>query len=672
MPHTLADRLARRDAERFVGRAAELELFEGLLAGDGTTSVVLLHGPGGIGKSTLLREVARLAAVRGWSPLLLDGRELAPVPGELEAVFTAAREEDRPIVLLDTYERVSDLDEVLRQRLVPALPERSIVVLAGREAPAPGWFTDGWEHLTRAHRLGPLTADEGRDLVRGLGAVDESTVASLVAWSVGSPLALTLATAVAQREGQWDGRDFAQRPEIVEMLVRRLAQAQVEDEHADVVAVAAIARVTTAAMLADALPSRDPNADYRWLRAQAIAEPVGDGLAMHELVRRAVHGHLLATRPERERELRRRIADHLFARAAAGEPRLTIDLAELIRSPTVRWGFGAEGAIGVHADALRPGELDDLPDAVLARGSDVWWAATRKLADASPEHFVVARDAHEQLCGLGVAVTPANASPGTLADPFVGDWVRHAQQHVPDGNAMVWRDSLDLTAPEQGDLGSRVLAVLNTAAVLRSGLANPRYFYVPINPINAASVAFAEESGSRRVPELAVQVGDLRHDCHVIDYGPDGVLGSQRDTIYAELGLPRVGAVGGAGEPPGAAVRPIAVTAADVQQALRDLDRPSRLAVGPLAHAVGGADPAAAVRALLVRAADQAFGAGAEEALMRDLVQRAYVDHRTSHEDAAHELHVSRATYFRRLRQATSRVADYALASLAARGRSAA
>ncbi|MFA4929171.1 MAG: ATP-binding protein [Patulibacter sp.] len=668
MPPTLADRLARRDAERFVGRAAELELFEGLLAGDGSASVVLLHGPGGIGKSTLLREFARLAAVRGWSPLLLDGRELAPVPGELEAVFTAASAEDRPVVLLDTYERVSDLDEVLRQRLLPALPARSIVVLAGREAPASDWFANGWEHLARAHRLGPLSADEGRALVRGLGVVDEPTTASLVAWSVGSPLALTLATAVAQREGHWDGRDFEQRPELVEMLVRRLARAQVEDEHADVVAVAAIARVTTAALLADALPSRDPNEDYRWLRAQAIAEPVGDGLAMHALVRRAVHGHLLATRPERERELRRRIADHLFARAAAGEPRLTIDLAELIRSPTVRWGFGAEGAVGLHADALRPGELDDLPDAVLARGSDVWWAATRTLADASPEHFVVARDAHEALCGLGVAVTPANASPGTLADPFVGDWVRHAQQHVPDGDAMVWRDSLDLTTSERGDLGSRVLAVVNTAAVLRSGLVNPRYFYLPINPINAASVAFAAESGSRNVPELAVQVGELRHECHVIDYGPDGLLGSQRDTIYAELGLPRIAAEAAPAGAPSAVVRPAAVSVADVQQALRDLDRPSRLAVSPLAAAVGGEDPSAAVRALLIRAADQAFGAGAEETLMRDLVERAYVDHRTSHEDAAHELHVSRATYFRRLRQATVRVADYALASLASQG----
>jgi predicted ATP-dependent serine protease len=102
VPTTLADRLAQRDAERFVGRAAELALFETLFAGHAGPSVVLVHGPGGIGKSTLLRELARLAAVRGWSPWLIDGRELAPLPGELDAVFGAAREQQRPIVLLDS------------------------------------------------------------------------------------------------------------------------------------------------------------------------------------------------------------------------------------------------------------------------------------------------------------------------------------------------------------------------------------------------------------------------------------------------------------------------------------------------------------------------------------------------------------------------------------------
>jgi hypothetical protein len=384
VPTTLADRLAQRDAERFVGRAAELALFETLFAGQAGPSVVLIHGPGGIGTSTLLRELARLAAVRGWSPRLIDGRELAPVPGELDAVFGAAREQQRPIVLLDTYEQAAALGGRLRQELLPTLPARSIVVFAGRGRPGREWFTDGWEHVTRSLELRAFTVAEGHALVRTMGEVGARTADSLVQWSAGSPLVLALATQVAQREGGWDGRGFEQRPELVDRLVRRLIGVQAQDEHADVTAVAAVARTTTAAMLADVLPSSDPDVAYHWLRAQAITEPVGEGLAMHELVRRVVRAHLLLTRPERARELRRRIADHLFARARAGEPRLTIDLAELIENPALRWGFGAESAAELHADTIRPGELDDLPAEVLSRGSDAWWTATRALAAASP------------------------------------------------------------------------------------------------------------------------------------------------------------------------------------------------------------------------------------------------------------------------------------------------
>ena len=661
MSRSLAERLTNRDAERFIGREPELALFESILDGTDSTSVVFIHGPGGIGKSTLLREMARRVAGRGWAALRLDGRELASAPEELQPAFTAARGEERPVILLDTYEQVSSLDGFLRKRLIPELPERAIVVLAGREPPAAEWSADGWEHVARAVRLGPLSAAEGSRLVRAAGDVEASTARSLVEWSAGSPLALSLATEVALREHGWDGADFGQRPELVELLVGRLVGAQVGDDNADVTATAALARVTNAAMLAAVLPGRDPHEAYRWLRSQAITEPVGDGVAMHDLVRRAVRAHLSATRPERERELRRRIADHLLERARAGEPRLLVDLAELIDSPALRWGLGADGAGDLFADALRPGELDGVDEAILARGSAPWWKETGRLAAGSPSHVVVARDADESLRGLAIAFTPANATAAALADPYVGAWIAHARANVPDGNAIVWRDSLDFTASERGDLSSRVLAVVNTAAILRSGLVNPRFLYLPINPINAPSVAFARDSGAQHIAELDVRVGELLHECHVIDCGPEGLLGSQRDTIYAELGLPL---------PAHAATRDLPsahVSTDDVRQALRDLDRPSALALNPLAAAVGGADPAAAVRALLTAAASGAFGSGPEETLMRDLVTRAYVDHRSSHEQAADELHVSRTTYFRRLRQATARVADYVIASLASR-----
>jgi len=660
---SLGDRLARRDEGRFIGRDAEIAFFDRLLAGQETDSVVFVHGPGGIGKSALLREVIRRAASDGWATWYLDGRELAPDPEELERTFAEASEEERPIIVVDTYEHAASLDGHLREQLVPGLPSRAIVVLAGRQPPSPGWSVAGWEHITRSLRLDPLSTQEGVRLIEKVSGVDASSRKALVEWSGGSPLALTLATEVALGEPDWDESGLESHSELINRLVDRLLGPQARVDRSDIIATAALARVTTATLLTAVLPGQDPHEAYDWLRAQSITEPIGGGLAMHDLVRRSVQANLSATRPERERELRRRIADHFFDRALAGEPRHMVDLAELIQNPALRWGIGAEGAADLFADVLRPGELDDLSVEVLARGSDTWWEQTRRLADASPGHFIVARDAVQTLRGIAIAFTPANASPAALADPLVGSWIEHARQTVPDGNAILWRDSLDLTASDQGDLSSRVLAVLNTAAILRTGLANPRFLYLPINPMNEPSVAFARDSGSRHVPELDVKVGDVTHQCHVIDYGPEGLLGSQRATVYRELGLP---------PPPKAdtsSPSPTTVTTEDVRQALRDFDRPSELSLSPLAVVLGGSDPSAAVRALLASAASEAFGGGPDERLMRELVDRAYVNSSVTHEQAADELHVSRTTYFRRLRQATGRVADHVLTTLAARDR---
>ena len=104
---TLAERLAARDEQRFVGREPELAFFDSLFADDPPAQVVLVHGPGGIGKSTLLREVARRASRKGWTPRLIEGRDLAPVPGEIESALGDVTQSDHPLILFDTYERMT-------------------------------------------------------------------------------------------------------------------------------------------------------------------------------------------------------------------------------------------------------------------------------------------------------------------------------------------------------------------------------------------------------------------------------------------------------------------------------------------------------------------------------------------------------------------------------------
>ena len=179
----------------------------------------------------------------------------------------------------------------------------------------------------------------------------------------------------------------------------------------------------------------------------------------------------------------------------------------------------------------------------------------------------------------------------------------------------MWRDSVDLTR----DPRSRVQALLNMGAILRSGDGNPRFAYLPIDPGSRAARAFSAAVGARHVPEL--DGGGV--ECHVLDYGPGGLLGALRDHVLREAGR----------EP------------FDVRDALRNLHLP---------HAV-----APDVRSRLEQAVERAFGETPDERLLRDVLVRGYFDPAPSHEHAARELHLSRAAYFRRLRSASERVAAW-------------
>jgi len=632
-------------------------MFDEVLAPDPSASVVFVHGPGGVGKSTLLREIARRGEKRGFLPCVVEGRDLAPVPGELETALQGFADHERPLILFDTYERMAAAGGWLRQSLLPALPEGAVVVIAGRRPPEPGWTQDGWERLTLQVELKPLPDEEAAALVSRHGVEDAALVGRIVRWAQGSPLALALgADAATQRGSDLDLGELDDDPDLARTLLQRLAQTELDGADLDVLTVAAIARVTNAALLRDTLPDVDPEEAYVFLRGLSFTEVRGGGLALHERVRRALRVDVRDRSRERERELRRRIADHLHRRAVAGEPSVCVDLAALSENSAVRWGFGAEGSVTHRVDDLRDADIAPLQGLMLRRyGGPEYWTAMERLLEAAVERVVVVRDRDDRLAGLSITVTPDNAPPVADDDVILGPWLAHARANYPDDDVLLWRDALDFTAGLEGDIGSPVLAMLNTASTLRSGLVNARYNYIPIDPDNEAAAAFAQAVGTTHIPELDIDFGPRRIHCHVLDHGPGGIIGNQRDQIYRELGLtpPRAGAHPA---PP----RPIDLE--DVRDALRDLHQPIALAASPLARGGSVDERAESVRALLRQAIDAAFGQSYDEDLQRRIIERGYFDPQGGHERAAMELNVSRATYFRRLRRASERVADWVIA----------
>ena len=643
---TLASELESRDRERFVGRTAELIRLECALGEGRSPSVTLVHGPGGLGKSTLLRELGRRAQERGWQVFRVEGRDLAPSPDALEDLLAPARTAERPLVLIDTFERIAALGTYLRRELLPSLSDRTVVVIAGRGAPDPSWFVDGWESIAGELELGGLPRDDALALLAAHGLGD-ARVHSIVDWAGGSPLALALAADAAVSDPDWSPAHGAERPEILQSLIRRLVENELTGVRFSALSVAALSRVTTPELLAAVLPESDALAAYERLEALTFTEPLGDGLALHDLVRKALAADFRRRDPERLRELRRRIVDYLYERARAGESQLTVDMAHLIENEAIRWGFGWGGAPQHRIDDVRPGDAEQVRAGLVAHGLGEWWPLTGRFFIEAPERVAVVRDADERVCAFLVAMTQCNAPPLADEDPMMGPWLLHARAAAHLGDSVLWHDSVQI----HGDPRGRVKAMLGMGGILRSGSPNPRFAYLPINPDSPEAVAFARSLGATHFRELDFVLGPHTIECHRVDYGPGGLLAAQRNVVYGELGL----------APPEPVQGP-AFDVAAVRDALRNFRLPHELARSPLAEGAGAADPVARVeyvRGLLRDAADQAFGETDNERLLRLVLTRGYLEPTSSHEQAAHELSLSRAAYFRRLRVAAERVAQH-------------
>ena len=624
----LGDHLATLDAARFSGRHRLIRWVDELLAGGGSTRVALVHGPGGIGKSALLREIGRRAMARGRLVWSLDARALEPVPGDLERALAAAADQPGAVVLVDSFERTPALGPLLRERVLPGLAADAIVVVAGREAPSVDWFRDGWEHVCADVPLPPLPPDEARELLAARGVTDGTVVDPLVDWASGSPLALTLAVG----EGRAGAAVDLAGVDLTRMIVRRLAGDELRAIDADVLEVAAVARAVDARLLAAVLPGRPTRAAGESLRTSSVAELVGARVTLHDLVRTALRDDLRRRAPERYGDLRCRIADHLYLRATGGEPRLLSDLIDLIDDPTVRWGIGGNAGDTCRVDAWRSDEVDDIVAAYVDHKVDPrWWDDLAPLVDAAPELGIVARDLDGGPLGFCVAMTAARPPAAAETDPIVAPLLADARERGGE-RTMIFRETFGLPGPA----GDAAIGVLNLSAVLRSGLANvDRSYIIDSAAGTGSSMGFMAAVGAVREPRLDAAIDGRQFVCWVLDHGPGGMLGQVRDVIRAEAGAAA----------PDADRRRDEDLHRAALEAVRAAARPVALARTPFTR--GDVDAAVAA----------AFGSTEEDELLRRVVELADLDPDVSHDQAMAKLAVSRATYFRHLRQARARVA---------------
>lgn len=633
----LGEHLASLDAARFCGRAGLLDRIDSLLAGRSPIRIVLVRGPGGIGKSALLREIDRRAAAAGRPTWALDARALDPVPGELERTLDGTAEQAGAVVLVDAFEHNPAQGALLRERVLPGLAADALVVVAGRHAPDPAWFRDGWEHVCAEVALPPLSDDDARALLAARGVTDRAVVEPLVAWARGSPLALTMAVSAGAPNERVDLAGV----DLNHMIVRRLAGDELRSVDAEVVEVAAVARAVDARLLAGVLPGRPTRAANEVLRATSVAEMVGARVTLHDLVRAALRDDLRTRDPQRYGELRCRIADHLYARATAGEPRLLADLIDLIDDPGVRWGIGGDAGRTCRVDPWPAGDLAGLVGAFVDhKGDPGWWDDLRLLVTAAPETGLVAHDLAGAALGFCVAVRADRVPAAAEADRVLAPVLADARRHRHGRDTLIFRETFGLPGPA----GDASIGVLNLAAVLRSGLTRvDRSYILDPGAGRESGMRFLASVGAVARPDLDAHVDGRHVVCWMIDHGPGGMLGQVRDVIYAEAGV----------EPPGDGRRRDEELARAAREALRTYSRPHARSGGPFTTAA------------VDRAVAAAFGRGPDEQLLRRVVELADLDPTVTHAQAMERLAVSRATWFRHLRQARERVVGVLLDQLA-------
>ena len=144
----------------------------------------------------LLREVARRAVAKQFAIVWLDGRDLPPFPAVIETALEPVHTSGPTLVVIDSYEMVSSLDNRLRELIIPELPESTIVIMASRQRPSIGLFDGRWDALFQAITLDGLSLDELRQLAAahaGSGdMIAEGALEAFLRDAHGSPLAVVV------------------------------------------------------------------------------------------------------------------------------------------------------------------------------------------------------------------------------------------------------------------------------------------------------------------------------------------------------------------------------------------------------------------------------------------------------------------------------------------------
>ncbi|HKP54334.1 MAG TPA: hypothetical protein VJ183_16985 [Chloroflexia bacterium] len=227
-------------------------------------------------------------------------------------------EKYRFVLMFDTYELIGTFDEWVRERLLPKLGERTLIVLAGRDSlEGRGW--QKYSSLMWQLELPLFSHHESRQYLERKGVTDTQVATNLADRTDGHPLILSMFAELAA-QGEVTGIDMTRSAEgkrVIQQLLKTIKE-RVAENLREALEVCAILRVVNEDNLAYMLDQADVAAIFDQVRAFDFIKVRSDGIALHDTVWVAMNEELNWRSPAHYRELNAKAMQFYEQALAAG------------------------------------------------------------------------------------------------------------------------------------------------------------------------------------------------------------------------------------------------------------------------------------------------------------------------------------------------------------------
>lgn len=676
----LKDILQQQRKKNFVGRQQELDLFRSLLQQKAPVSHLLyIQGPGGQGKTTLLKQFADCCKEAGITAVFLDGRNIEPHP----ASFREALEKNNPfghsktvwsgmeasknkvLLFIDSYEKLKPLDDWFRLEFLPELPDQVITVMAGRSPLSTPWRTDpGWYPISKIISLKELSAEESAQFLTHR-QIPKDQVKRIVSYTHGNALALSIVADMfdQRKDSRFDPLDS---PDVMKALMDQFIQEVPSPAHKAALELCSLVHVTTETLIEEVLGAQMAHELFNWLSSLTVTEKSPAGIYLHDIVRDTIASEMQWRNPEWHRHLHRKVQHYFSSRVMkySGQRQrdLLFNLIFLHRmNPAVKPFFEFQEAGSSWQDTVKP---EDIP--ALA-------AIIKKYEGAAAaNHFItwskhpaatiwVFRDADKLPAGFVLSVSlekinsPTHDKAINALLPVKQKWKTSAGELITVFRHWMSRDHYQNVGGVQSAIFLGMVQAYFTPRLAISLLhcANPGFW----NEI----LSYAD---LHYLPELAYETNGQSFGWYMHDWR------LRNPQTWLDLMAKREVHESDTDEETGSVSTQPSLTEKDfvaaVHAALKQIRNPKKIIGNPLLDKNGikteGSEPADIDRALaLAERIQQAISSlehsPKDESLHR-VLYRTFVNPVGGQEQTADFLYMSFSTYRRQVRKAVERVAD--------------